>query len=51
MRPPTRRRRRGGDDEAATAIEKAARARWSTWERPEWIGLAVQAFYAAGSTG
>ncbi|MFC8824110.1 MBL fold metallo-hydrolase [Streptomyces sp. NPDC057137] len=37
-------------DEAAATIEKAARARWSTWERPEWIGLAVQAFYAAGST-
>lgn len=38
-------------DEAAATIEKAARGRWSTWERPEWIGLAVQAFHAAGSTG
>lgn len=37
-------------DEAAATVEKAARARWSTWERPEWIGLAVRSFYAANST-
>ncbi|WP_329377878.1 MBL fold metallo-hydrolase [Streptomyces sp. NBC_01716] len=35
-------------DEAVTTIDKAARARWTTWEHPEWISLAVQAFYAAG---
>ncbi|MFI6486221.1 MBL fold metallo-hydrolase [Streptomyces sp. NPDC050564] len=35
-------------DEAAATIDKAARARWSTWERPEWISLAAQAYYAAG---
>lgn len=38
-------------DEAATVIDRAARARWSTWERPEWIGLAARAFYAAGRAG
>ncbi|MFH9071649.1 MBL fold metallo-hydrolase [Streptomyces alboflavus] len=35
-------------DETAAAVDQAARARWSTWERPEWIGLAARAFYAAG---
>ncbi|WP_211369897.1 MBL fold metallo-hydrolase [Nonomuraea turkmeniaca] len=32
-------------DEAAEVIDKEARARWSTWERPEWIGFAARAFY------
>ncbi|WP_405661361.1 MBL fold metallo-hydrolase [Streptomyces sp. RK9] len=35
-------------DETAAAVDQAARARWTTWERPEWIGLAARAFYAAG---
>ncbi|WBB58311.1 MBL fold metallo-hydrolase [Streptomyces sp. WMMC500] len=34
-------------DEAATAIDRSARDRWPTWERPEWITLAVRAFYDA----
>jgi glyoxylase-like metal-dependent hydrolase (beta-lactamase superfamily II) len=34
-------------DEVASVVDKDARARWSTWERPEWIGLAARAFYAA----
>ncbi|TMR04185.1 MBL fold metallo-hydrolase [Actinomadura soli] len=34
-------------DEAATAIDSDARARWSTWERPEWISSAARAFYDA----
>ncbi|MCM9077309.1 MULTISPECIES: hypothetical protein [Streptomyces] len=41
----------GGEtvDEAAAAVEHAARTRWSTRERPEWIGLAARAFHGAGS--
>jgi hypothetical protein len=35
-------------DDAAAAIEKDARARWTTWENPYWIGLTVQAVYQAG---
>jgi len=35
-------------DDAATAIETDARARWTTWENPYWIGLAVRALYQAG---
>jgi glyoxylase-like metal-dependent hydrolase (beta-lactamase superfamily II) len=35
--------------DAAAVIEKDARARWSTWERPEWIGFAARAFYASVS--
>ncbi|TVT11124.1 MBL fold metallo-hydrolase [Amycolatopsis bartoniae] len=34
-------------DEAAAAVEKDALERWGTWERPEWVGLAVRACYAA----
>lgn len=33
-------------DETAAKIDEQARARWSTWERPEWIGFAARAFYA-----
>lgn len=36
-------------DEAAAAIDKAARAHWDTWERPEWVGLAARAFYASAA--
>lgn len=32
-------------DETVATIEKNARARWPSWERPEWIGLAARAFY------
>lgn len=32
------------EDTAAT-IDKNARTRWPSWERPEWIGLAARAFY------
>jgi hypothetical protein len=35
-------------DDAAAAIEKDARARWTTWDYPYWIGLAVRAVYQAG---
>lgn len=51
IRDEVERLRAGGAsaDEASATIDKAARDRWSTWEHPEWIGLAVQAFYAAGS--
>lgn len=35
-------------DDAAAAIEKDARARWTTWDYPYWIGLAVRALYQAG---
>lgn len=35
-------------DDAATAIEKDARARWTTWDSPYWIGLAARAVYQAG---
>jgi glyoxylase-like metal-dependent hydrolase (beta-lactamase superfamily II) len=31
-------------DDAAVMIEEDARARWSTWERPEWISFAAQLF-------
>ncbi|MGI5447609.1 MBL fold metallo-hydrolase [Streptomyces sp. CA-243310] len=37
-------------DETAATIDKAARSLWKTWERPEWISLAAQAFHAAGPT-
>ncbi|MGW2158542.1 MBL fold metallo-hydrolase [Nonomuraea sp. NPDC001699] len=33
-------------DETAAKIDEQARARWTTWERPEWITLAARAFYA-----
>jgi glyoxylase-like metal-dependent hydrolase (beta-lactamase superfamily II) len=33
-------------DETAAAIDRDARARWNTWERPEWITFAAKAFYA-----
>ncbi|WP_431925964.1 MBL fold metallo-hydrolase [Nonomuraea jabiensis] len=33
------------EDETAAAIDQAARARWTTWERPEWIGFAARAFF------
>ncbi|MFG2123534.1 hypothetical protein [Streptomyces sp. NPDC048710] len=36
-------------DGTAASIDKDARLRWATWERPEWIGCAVCAFYEAGA--
>ncbi|MFJ5969492.1 hypothetical protein [Streptomyces sp. NPDC093060] len=36
-------------DGTAASIDKDARLRWATWERPEWIGFAVCAFYEAGA--
>ncbi|MGW4410036.1 MBL fold metallo-hydrolase [Nonomuraea sp. NPDC004702] len=33
-------------DETAARIDEQARARWTTWERPEWIGFAARAFHA-----
>jgi glyoxylase-like metal-dependent hydrolase (beta-lactamase superfamily II) len=33
-------------DETAARIDEEARARWTTWERPEWIGFAARAIYA-----
>ena len=48
VRAETMRLRVGGAsaDEAAAAIDVAARARWDSWDHPEWIGFAVRAFYA-----
>lgn len=34
-------------DRAADAVATGVRARWSHWERPEWIAGAVRAFHAA----
>lgn len=34
-------------DDAAAAIDREARARWSTWDNPEWITFAARAFYDA----
>ncbi|MGC0420913.1 MBL fold metallo-hydrolase [Embleya sp. AB8] len=34
-------------DDAVVVIDRDARARWSTWDNPEWIGFAVRAWYAA----
>ncbi|MDF5758889.1 MBL fold metallo-hydrolase [Spongiactinospora sp. TRM90649] len=34
-------------EQAAAEIDRAARARWSTWERPEWIAFAARACYDA----
>jgi len=36
-------------DDTVTIIDKDARARWSTWEHPEWISFAASAFYAAST--
>ena len=43
--------RAGGasSDEATAEIEKAALARWSTWDNPEWIGFAARCFYDAAA--
>lgn len=38
-------------DEAAATIDKDARARWNTWERPEWISFAARTFYDADPAG
>jgi hypothetical protein len=35
-------------DDAAAAIGKDARAPWTTWDYPCWIGLAVRVLYQAG---
>ncbi len=34
-------------DEAAAVIEAGARARWSTWANPEWIGFTARVFHLA----
>jgi len=36
-------------DDTATIIDKDVRARWSTWEHPEWISFAARCFYAAST--
>ncbi|MDP4511326.1 MBL fold metallo-hydrolase [Nonomuraea turcica] len=38
-------------DETAATIDKDARVRWATWERPEWIGFAARAFYDSAGSG
>jgi glyoxylase-like metal-dependent hydrolase (beta-lactamase superfamily II) len=50
VRDEAARLRAGGTspDDAATVIEKDARDRWTTWDSPYWIGLAVRALYQAG---
>ncbi|MDT0308657.1 hypothetical protein RM780_17060 [Streptomyces sp. DSM 44917] len=49
VRDETERLRSAGAsaDEAAATIDRFARARWSTWERPEWIASAARAFHAS----
>ena len=32
-------------DDAVSRIDEHARARWSTWDTPRWIGFAARAFY------
>ncbi|MEV0405687.1 MBL fold metallo-hydrolase [Actinoallomurus sp. NPDC050550] len=34
-------------EEAVDRLDQEARARWSTWANPEWIGFTVRAFFAA----
>nr|WP_206442430.1 MBL fold metallo-hydrolase [Streptomyces boncukensis] len=38
-------------EDAAETVGKAARARWDTWDNPEWIGFTVRAFYASEGAG
>ncbi|MEV4571499.1 hypothetical protein AB0K12_47785 [Nonomuraea sp. NPDC049419] len=53
VRVPRSRERRGRRlresgatvEETVAAIDEEARARWSMWERPEWIAFAARAFY------
>jgi glyoxylase-like metal-dependent hydrolase (beta-lactamase superfamily II) len=33
-------------DEAVAALEEGIRARWATWDAPEWIGFAIRSFHA-----
>ncbi|GAA4528875.1 MBL fold metallo-hydrolase [Amycolatopsis samaneae] len=35
-----------GNDEVIAAVDEAARARWSTWDNPEWIAFTTRAFLA-----
>jgi hypothetical protein len=35
-------------DDAAATITQNARARWDTWDNPEWIGFAARYFYDVG---
>lgn len=52
VRDEARRLRAGGvsEEEAVAAIDHGARERWSTWDNPEWIGLAARACYNAADT-
>src|SRR5882757_2571766 len=34
-------------DDVAATIDKQARARWTTWDHPEWINFAARVFYAS----
>jgi len=36
-------------DEAIATIDVAARARWTTWQHPEWIAFAARVFYQAAA--
>src|ERR1700730_16325115 len=36
-------------EEAVATIDTAARARWATWDHPEWIAFAARVFYLAAS--
>jgi glyoxylase-like metal-dependent hydrolase (beta-lactamase superfamily II) len=38
-------------DETAATIDRSARARWSTWDHPEWIDFAARVFYGASAPG
>ncbi|MEU0935472.1 MBL fold metallo-hydrolase [Embleya sp. NPDC005971] len=51
VRAETRRLRADGVsvDDAAARIDRDARARWATWDNPEWIGFAARAFWHADS--
>jgi glyoxylase-like metal-dependent hydrolase (beta-lactamase superfamily II) len=36
-------------DDVAATIDKQARARWTTWDHPEWINFAARVFYQASA--
>lgn len=50
VRDETARLRAAGADADATAatVEKNARARWATWDYPEWIGSTARVFHRGG---
>ncbi|MFE0023783.1 MBL fold metallo-hydrolase [Amycolatopsis sp. NPDC059021] len=53
IRDEVGRLRAGGttDDEVVAAIDGAARARWNTWDNPEWIAFTTRAFLDGENVG